>query len=142
MTTDITALLETFHGFTTRGEKAKLFLETKNGVEVATLRVKLPASNAEQTENSFLGSAKKKWVKKKSPSTIKRDRERLASYTNKKKSLLESWGPSGTSTPAIKPPAPFTESCRFIMEKPIEGSCENESMESKSGEQDADRRHF
>ena len=140
MTRDIaiTALLEAFHGCTTRGENAKLFLETKNGIEVATLRVKLPASNAEQAERTNLGSAKTKWLKKKSPSTLKRDRERMATFIIKKKRLLESWGPSGTSTPAMKAPPPFTDSCTRIMEKPIENSCENDSLDSKSAEQESE----
>ena len=138
MTRDIaiTALLEVFHGCTTRGENAKLFLETKNGIEVATLRVKLPASNAEQAEKTILGSAKKKCLK--SPSTLKRDRERMATFIIKKKRLLESWGPSGTSTPAMKAPPPFTDSCSRIMEKPIENSCENDSLDSKSAEQESE----
>ena len=74
----ITALLETFQGCKERGEKATLFLETRNGVQFATFKVKLPVSH--RTVKTSLESAKKK-----SPSTVKRDKERLEKFNQRKK---------------------------------------------------------
>ena len=85
----ITALLETFQECKKRGERATLFLETRNGEEFATLRVKLPRTSGE----AFLGPAKKK-----SPSSVRRDMARLEKYRKEKK-FQETWNPKGTSTP-------------------------------------------
>ena len=76
----ITALLETFQEIKKRGEQATLFLETRNGDEFATLSVKLPAGDKPGTlRKTSLGSSKKK-----SPSTLKRDKERLEKFVLKK----------------------------------------------------------
>ena len=40
----------------------------------------------------------------------------------------------------MKPPPIFTDSCSHIMEKPIEGHCDNDSLDSKSGEQDSENK--
>ena len=85
----ITALLETFQECKKRGERATLFLETRNGDEFATLRVKLPRTSGKAS----LGSAKKK-----SPSSVKRDTARLEKYQKEKK-FQETWKPKETSTP-------------------------------------------
>ena len=125
----IAALLETFQECTSRGENAMLFLETRNGVQFANLRVKLPASTSDKT---FLGST----AKKKSPSTLKRDKVRLVNYL-KKKSLQDSWKLNATSTPATKAP-PFPASCSLVLETPKEVSCENGSVDCRAGDQDAE----
>ena len=125
----ITALLETFQEFTTRGEKATLFLETRNGVEFATLQVKLPASHTTRTPaGTNLGSSAKK---RKSPSTLKRDRERLVNYRNK--SLQDSWGLK-TSTPSIKATLvsqPLPASCSSVVETLNEVGCDTAKSQRK-----------
>ena len=78
----ITALLETFQESKERGEQATLILETRNGVQFATFKVKLPDSH--RTVKTSLESAKKK-----SPSTVKRDKERLEKFNQRKKFLQE-----------------------------------------------------
>ena len=131
MTSDTTikALLETFQECTTRGENATLILETRNGVQFATLKVKLPVSPTSRTPaKTRVGSTA---TKRKSPSTLKRDRERLENYV-KNKSLQESWGPT-TSTPTInKNPQvsqPVQASCSLVMEMPNEVSCDAANLQ-------------
>ena len=87
-----TALLETFQGCKRRGERATLFLETKNGNEVATLKVELPA----RPGTTSVGLARKK-----SPSTVKRDKARMEKFVQRK-TLQETWCPPATSSPSIK----------------------------------------
>ena len=88
----ITALLETFQGCTKRGESATLFLETKNGHEFATLKVKLAA----RPGRTSIGLARKK-----SPSTVRRDKARMEKFVQAK-TLQETWCPPATSTPSLK----------------------------------------
>ena len=89
----ITALLETFQEIKKRGEQATLFLETRNGDKFATLSVKLPAGDKPGTlRKTSLGSSKKK-----SPSTLKRDKERLEKFVLKK-TTKETWNPDASST--------------------------------------------
>ena len=96
----INALLEAFKGCRERGEQATLFLETRDGGEFATLRVNLPASHkSHSASKTVLGSTKNK-TPNKSPSTLKRDRERLINFIKKKRQ--ESWSDNETSTPLTK----------------------------------------
>ena len=74
-----------------------LFLETRNGNAFATLQLKLPASRTSSSKPS-LGKTTPGSTRKKSPSTLKRDRERLENFV-KKKSFLETWCPNAASTP-------------------------------------------
>ena len=93
----ITTLLRIFQECKKRGEKASLFLETKNGEEFATFRVNLSASHTVRTpEKPSFGTT----AKRKSPSTLKRDRKRLENYRTK--SLEKSCDPVKTSTPVMK----------------------------------------
>ena len=94
----INNFLEAFQGCKRRGEKATLFLETRNGHAFATLQLKLPASHTSKpsSDKTIPGSTRKK-----SPSTLKRDRERLENFV-KKKSFQETWCPNLASTPAMK----------------------------------------
>ena len=95
----ITTLLGIFQECKKRGEKASLFLETKNGEEFATFRVNLSASHTVRTpEKPSFGTT----AKRKSPSTLKRDRKRLENYRTK--SLEKSCDPvkTSTSTPVMK----------------------------------------
>ena len=132
------ALLETFQECTRRGENTTVFLETRNGAQFVNLRVKLPASSSDK---SFLGST----TKKKSPSTRKRDRERLINYV-KKKSLQESWKENQTSTHILKTTPeevqvldqPFPASCSFVMETSNEVSCEDGDGDLRAGDKDAE----
>ena len=83
-----------------RGEQATLFLETRDGGEFATLRVNLPGSHRSHSAGkTVLGSTKNK-TPNKSPSTLKRDRERLINFIKKKRQ--ESWSDNKTSTPLTK----------------------------------------
>ena len=91
----ITALLETFQGCKRRGEHATLFLETRNGNQVATFRVKAPAKASKPGEVTT--------PRKKAPSAVRRDQQRLRTFLQKK-SLQESLGsPVASSTPASRP---------------------------------------
>ena len=91
----ITALLETFQGCKRRGEHATLFLETRNGNQVATFRVKAPAKASKPGEVTT--------PRKKAPSAVRRDQQRLRTFLQKK-SLQESLGsPIASSTPASRP---------------------------------------
>ena len=91
----ITALLETFQGCKRRGEHATLFLETRNGNHVATFRVKAPAKGSKPGEVTT--------PRKKAPSAVRRDQQRLRTFLLKK-SLQESLGsPVASSTPASRP---------------------------------------
>ena len=91
----ITALLETFQGCKRRGEHATLFLETRNGNQVATFRVKAPAKESKPGEVTT--------PRKKAPSAVRRDQQRLRTFLLKK-SLQESLGsPVASSTPASRP---------------------------------------
>ena len=90
----ITALLETFQESKERGEQATLILETRNGVQFATFNVKLPDSH--RTVKTSLESARKK-----SPSTVKRDKERLEKFNQRKKLLQEDYS-FKCSTPSSK----------------------------------------
>ena len=134
----ITALLETFRECKKRGEKATLFLETRNGNEFATFRIKLSACHTPRTpDNTFLGSGKKK-----SPSTLKRDRRRLSSF-RKKNFLQEYSAPIETSTPSMKTPLqqkttlpnlpnpPLPASCSLIVKMTNEANC---GLDSTAGE--------
>ena len=90
----IAALLETFQESKERGEQATLILETRNGVQFATFKVKLPDSH--RRVKTSLESAKKK-----SPSTVKRDKERLEKF-NQRKTLLQEDCSFKCSTPSSK----------------------------------------
>ena len=94
----INVLLEAFQECRRRGDWATLFLETKNGNEFATLKVKMPASHTStKLGNTFHGSA----AKRKSPSAVRRDRERMEKFVVGKR-LQETWPPEKSSTPSIK----------------------------------------
>ena len=67
-------------------------METKNGNEVATLKVELPA----RPGTTSVGLARKK-----SPSTVKRDKARMEKFVQRK-TLQETWCPPATSSPSIK----------------------------------------
>ena len=96
--TTVTNLLGIFQECKKRGEKASLFLETRNGDEFATFRINLSASHTLRTPEKPPARTKMK-----SPSTLRRDRMRLDKYRTK--SLEKSWNPVKTSTPApaLKP---------------------------------------
>ena len=69
----INVLLETFQQCRQRGEWATLSLETRNGVEYATFKIKVPSASANGSPgtNIFRSAAKKK-----SPSRVQRDKVR------------------------------------------------------------------
>ena len=92
----INVLLEAFQECRRRGDWATLFLETKNGNEFATLKVKMPASHTStKLGNTFHGSA----AKRKSPSAVRRDRERMEKFVVGKR-LQENRHPEKLSTPS------------------------------------------
>ena len=95
----INVLLETFQQCRQRGDWATLSLETRNGDEYATFQLKLPAPRATGTPGTpFSGSRS---AKKKSPSRVRRDRQRIETF-KKKQSLQQSWNPKTPVTPSIK----------------------------------------
>ena len=67
-------------------------METKNGHELATLKVKVPA----RPGKTPLGIARKK-----SPSSVKRDKARMEKFLQRK-TFQETWCPPVSSTPSIE----------------------------------------
>ena len=90
----ITTLLETFQECVGKGEQARLFLETRNGEQFANLSVKVPVVKPGTFQTNMSRSSNRK-----SPSTIRRDQNRLKNYLQRKMSN-ETWNPGKTSTPA------------------------------------------
>ena len=94
----INVLLETFQQCRRRGDWATLFLETRNGEEYATFKMKLPTSRENGSPGTtFFGSA----AKNKSPSRVRRDKKRMETFITKKR-LQESWSPKTPVTPSMK----------------------------------------
>ena len=122
----ITALLETFQECKKNGKSATLFLETRNGDEFATLSVKLPRTPGK----TFLGSAKKK-----SPSSLKRDKARLEKF-RKEKRFQETWSPKETSTPKKETAKPGLLCSTHSVE--VTPSVEKYVKEGRPGQQDED----
>ena len=98
----INKLLLTFQEFTKRGDTASLFLETRDGLQYGTLRVKLPVSKepgTPDTKSYKQARARVSKSKSKSPSTLRRDKERLAGY-KMRKTIMNT---SHSSTPKLLP---------------------------------------
>ena len=96
--TTINMLLDAFQECKQRGDWATLFLETKNGEDFGTLKVKLSGPRTRRTpgQASFGSSPKKK-----TPSTLRRDRARLEKFM-KERRIQETWVPKTTTTPSTK----------------------------------------
>ena len=88
----INLLLETFREYARRGKQARLFLESRNGQQFGTLTVRIPGVTPGPT--SPLGTHRRK-----SPSTVRRNQERLRNFL-KKKASQDSLG-SSTGTPSF-----------------------------------------
>ena len=117
----INVLLEAFQECRRRGDWATLFLETKNGAEFATLKVKMPASHMSPTlGKTFHGSA----AKRKSPSAVRRDRERMEKFVVGKR-LQETRHPE-------KPSTPSNPSIKFQLHERNTPSVENKQIRSVS----------
>ena len=135
-------LLDAFQECKQRGDWATLFLETKNGEEFATLKVKLssPQTRRAQGQTSFGSSPKKK-----TPSTLRRDRARLEKFM-KERRIQETWVPKTTTTPSTKSLAmdfPALENksvddCNMVSEMPSEAVYKLEGLEA-SQESNEDR---
>ena len=93
----INLLLETFKECTRRSNHATLFLETRDGQQFGTLRLRTPA--VKPKPNTTVGNQQK--ARKKSPSTIRRNQQRLRTFLQSKSSQESLDGPSATSTPTI-----------------------------------------
>ena len=76
------------------GEQARLFLETRNGEQFANLSVKMPVVKPGTFQTNMSRSRNRK-----SPSSIRRDQNRLKTYLQRK-TFQETWSPGKTSTPA------------------------------------------
>ena len=94
----INVLLETFHQCRQRGDWATLSLETRNGEEYATFKIKVPSASANGSPgaNIFRPAAKKK-----SPSRVQRDKKRLETFMTGKR-VQESLSPKTPVTPSTK----------------------------------------
>ena len=90
----ITRLLKTFQECVENGEQARLFLETRNGEQFANLSVKVPVVKPGTFQTNTSRSRNRK-----SPSSIRRDQNRLKTYLQRK-TFQETWSPGKTSTPA------------------------------------------
>ena len=127
-------LLDAFQECKQRGDWATLFLETKNGEEFATLKVKLssPQTRRAQGQTSFGSSPKKK-----TPSTLRRNRARLEKFM-KERRIQETWVPKTTSTPSTKSQAmdfPALENksvddCNTVSEMPSEAADKLEGLDA------------
>ena len=105
----VSKLLETFQECVARGDQASLFLETRNGIQFANLSVKVPATKPGTFQKNISRSKTRK-----SPSTVRRDQERLERYRLKKSH--ESWSPAATSTPEKEEEPPDSTSCSQSVE--------------------------
>ena len=109
----INLLLETFREFTSRGDHATLFLEARDGKQFGTLRVKIP--DAGRTPTRRLGTS----GRKKSPSTVRRNQDRLRRFLARKTSQDSLGSPSSStcSTPTLK--NGLTSSSQVTLDKPV-----------------------
>ena len=109
----INLLLETFREFTSRGDHATLFLEARDGKQFGTLRVKIP--DAGRTPTRRLGTS----GRKKSPSTVRRNQDRLRRFLARKTSQDSLGSPSSStcSTPTLK--NGLTSSSQATLDKPV-----------------------
>ena len=94
----INRLVETFQESAARGEQARLFLETRNGHQFATFSVRAPVAKPGIFQTNISRT-------RKSPSTIRRDQNRMKTYLQRK-TLQESWSPTKctASTPVKEAP--------------------------------------
>ena len=76
----INLLLEKFRECARRGDQARLFLETRNGDQFGTLTVRIPGDPPGPTSPL-------RTCRRKSPSTVRRNQERLRTFLKKKASL-------------------------------------------------------
>ena len=107
----INLLLETFREYARRGDQARLFLESRNGQQFGTLTVRILGVTPGPT--SPLGTHRRK-----SPSTVRRNQERLRKFFKKKKASLDSLG-SSTGTPSFcSTPTTCTTSSSRNAQKP------------------------
>ena len=90
-------LLQFFQELTEAGASAKLFVETKNRKQVATLTVDLKIESSTDISGStrIKGEKSSKTKPRKSPSTLKRDSKRLQEFRAKKNTSI----PTSASTP-------------------------------------------
>ena len=127
--TTIKKLLEVFQECTRRGEQAKLILETRNGMTFTNFSVKIPVSRPGMTSTLS---------KKKTPSTLRRDQERMAKFLQKKTSQ----GSFSTSTPLPKtfnPTMPTSSSQALETTSEADsGSCETAGLDTRATEQNGD----
>ena len=126
--TTINMLLEAFQECKRRGEHAKLFLETRNGTVFTNFSAKIPVSRPGTTSTL---------QKKKTPSSLRRDQERMAKFLMKKK---KSRGSFSTSTPKASNQISSTSSNQ-AMEMTSEAdsvSCETAGLDTRAGEQNGD----
>ena len=105
----ISLLLETFQELRRRGDQARLFLETRNGDQFGNLQIKIPRSKPGAPNTSTK-------IKPKSPSTIRRDRQRMESFLERKTRQESLRSPSASSTPISRPgPTRSSEEVRVTM---------------------------
>lgn len=90
-------LLEFFQELTATGASAKLFVETKNRKQVATLTLDLNIESSTDISRStrIKGEKSSKTKPRKSPSTLKRDSKRLQEFRAKMNTII----PTSASTP-------------------------------------------
>ena len=122
----ITKLLDTFQECKRRGDQAKLFLETRNGSVFANLVVELPVSPPGR--RPFKN-------KKKTPSSLRRDLERMEKFIQRKKSE-ETFC---TSTPEKSNQPSIASSSTSDMDASGAAdsiSCETPELDSRAGNQD------
>ena len=93
----INLLLETFREYARRGDQARLFLESRNGQQFGTLTVRILGVTPGPT--SPLGTHRRK-----SPSTVRRNQERLRNFL-KKKSSQDSLGSSSVTSTSTGTPS-------------------------------------
>ena len=92
----ITLLVETFQELRKSGTQARLFLETRNGLQFGTLQIRTQASKPG-------AETPVKTPRKKAPSTVRRDQQRLKTYLLRKALQDPLGSPVASSTPASKP---------------------------------------
>ena len=121
----ITKLLDTFQECKRRGDQAKLFLETRNGSVFANLVEELPVSPPGR--RPFKN-------KKKTPSSLRRDHERMEKFIQRKKS--EETFSTSTPEKSNQPSIASTTSDMDASGAADSISCETPELDSRAGNQD------
>ena len=101
----VNRLVETYHECVASGEKASLFLETRNGLQFANLSVQVPVVKPGTSQKNMQRSRNRK-----SPSKVRRNQKRLKMFLQRK-TFENTWSPGESSIPVKEPSQPDLACC-------------------------------